>query len=180
MNNYTVQLVLGGARSGKSSLAEQYAQELFNKSNSNTELIYLATATANDQEMQARIDQHQSRRSETWQLIEEPIQVANILKKIPQGATVLVDCLTLWLSNCMHAHCWPEQRREFLELLESNTINLVLVSNEVGSGIVPMGELTRNFVDESGWLHQDIAKISNKVTLVVAGLAMDLKTTELG
>lgn len=169
-------LILGGARSGKSRLAEQTAQQLFEQSPVDNKLIYLATATADDKEMQTRIQHHQARRDENWQLIEEPINLATVLQDVPNESTILIDCLTLWLSNCLHKDCWLEQRQQFLEALKKSQANVVMVSNEVGSGIVPMGELSRLFVDESGWLHQEIAKISTHVTLVVAGLATHLKT----
>ena len=178
MNNSTTHLVLGGARSGKSRLAEQYAQALFKHSDSNSKLIYLATATADDQEMSDRIDQHKFRRDDNWQLVEEPVEIANVLSKLPSNTTILIDCLTLWLSNCMHLKCCPEQRDQLISFLKSSNNNIVMVSNEVGSGIVPLGQLSREFVDESGWLHQEIAKISTQVTLVIAGLATDLKTTD--
>ena len=87
----------------------------------------------------------------------------------------LVDCLTLWLSNCLAASVWPQEKRRLLTLIPQLKNDVILVSNEVGHGIVPMGELSRQFVDESGWLHQDIAAIADKVDFVMAGLAMPLK-----
>lgn len=179
MTNTTIQLVLGGARSGKSRLAEQSALELYKQSAAKSKLIYLATATADDSEMQTRINTHQARRDESWQLIEEPIDIAQIINESSKGTTILIDCLTLWLSNSMHADCWPEQREKLIDALKNCQANVVMVSNEVGSGIVPMGELSRNFVDQSGWLHQELATYCTKVTLVVAGLPMHLKASEL-
>ncbi len=168
-------LILGGARCGKSRLAEQTARELFECSPGNSKLIYIATATADDKEMQKRIDHHQVRRDEQWQLIEQPIELATAIQQAPDGSTILIDCLTLWLSNCLHKDCWLEQRQQFLDAVLNCPSSVVMVSNEVGSGIVPMGELSRHFVDESGWLHQELAQISTHVTLVVAGLATHLK-----
>jgi adenosylcobinamide kinase/adenosylcobinamide-phosphate guanylyltransferase len=174
-------LVLGGARSGKSGFAEQLAQTVFRQSqsvNTNPEkssLIYLATATAGDGEMKSRIAHHQQRRGPEWQLREEPLDLAEVVKNASNGTTILIDCLTLWLSNCLHQGCWPEHRMNFLNSLESSAANIIMVSNEVGSGIVPMGELSRQFVDKSGWLHQQIASIASDVSLIVAGLEMPLK-----
>jgi adenosylcobinamide kinase/adenosylcobinamide-phosphate guanylyltransferase len=167
-------LILGGARSGKSRFAEQTAHALYRQTRGAT-LVYLATATAEDSEMESRIAHHQQRRGEEWQLIEEPLDIANVIDRASDGTTILIDCLTLWLSNCLHRECWPQRRDEFLQALNTTKANVILVSNEVGSGIVPMGELSRQFVDESGWLHQQIAKQASDVTLVVAGLKMSLK-----
>jgi len=174
-NVSTKHLILGGARSGKSRYAEQSAHALFSASARPSKLIYLATATAGDQEMSDRITQHQERRGVDWELVEEPVDIASIISSAQANSTILIDCLTLWLSNCMHHECWDAERAKFLQALENSNANIVMVSNEVGSGIVPMGELSRQFVDQSGWLHQQIAQIVGKVTLVVAGLPMSLK-----
>lgn len=169
------QLILGGARSGKSRYAEQCAQAL----RPSRKRLYVATATAGDDEMSDRIQQHQERRDEQWQLIEEPIHLANVLDHAQGDSVILIDCLTLWLSNCLHEKCWVEQRDAFLRLLSETQANVIMVSNEVGSGIVPMGELSRQFVDQSGWLHQEIASVCTHVNLVVAGLPLALKGTLL-
>ncbi len=167
-------LILGGARSGKSQFAEQCVIEL--AANDDTPLIFIATATADDEEMQARIQHHQRRRDARWSLIEAPVKLASAVASSAPQATILIDCFTLWLSNCLHQGCWKEQRNAFLELLEKEQQrNIVMVSNEVGSGVVPLGELSRQFVDESGWLHQEVARHSNKVSLVCAGLPLTLK-----
>lgn len=178
----TIHLVLGGARSGKSRYAEMLASELHKKSPVSNRLIYLATATAGDQEMAARIKQHQSDRQRDqhtpWQLIEEPIEITKVIKTAQPDSTILVDCLTLWLSNCLHQQCWGEQREQLFSALDTCHANIVMVSNEVGSGIVPMGELSREFVDQSGWLHQQLAALSTDVTLVVAGLPISVKSSK--
>ena len=171
----SIQLLLGGARSGKSRLAEQYALELHKKQENVAKLIYLATATAGDSEMKTRIDNHQARRDKQWRLIEEPIDIANVIQQSNSNTTILIDCLTLWLSNCLHVDCWSEQRDKLINALNDCQANVVMVSNEVGSGVIPKGELSRTFVDESGWLHQELATLCTKVTLVVAGLPMILK-----
>jgi len=169
-------LILGGARSGKSRYAENAALALHQQSNSDSSLIYLATATSGDSEMQDRIKHHQQRRdSEKWLLKEEPVNIANVISECKSSDTILVDCLTLWLSNCLHQQCWLKQRDTLLGALNHYQGNVVMVSNEVGSGIVPMGALSRQFVDESGWLHQQLAEICDNVSLVVAGLPLHIK-----
>lgn len=169
MKNFC-ELILGGARSGKSRLAEQRARE------SGLELLYLATATAGDGEMSERIRHHQSRRGDDWALLEEPLALADaLLEHHRPDRCILVDCLTLWLSNCLHSECWPLQRNALLEALPQLQGRIIFVSNETGLGVVPIGELTRQFVDESGFLHQRLAELCPRVTLTVAGLPLTLK-----
>lgn len=167
------QLILGGARSGKSALAEQQALA------SGLRCIYVATAQAGDAEMARRIEWHQQRRDERWQLQEAPIHLAQVLRDVAGHDTcMVVDCLTLWLSNCLFcgdAEEWPRQRQALLETLPQLPGQIILVSNEVSMGVVPMGEVTRQFVDESGLLHQKLASLCDRVTLSVAGLAHILK-----
>lgn len=179
-----IHLILGGARSGKSAMAEKRAQAYADNQDKN--LIYIATAQARDGEMRARIQKHQNDRANNWQVIEEPINLANIIEQHDSAENcILVDCLTLWVSNCMcdvspsdsqsEGVTFDHQKSMLLNALENASSSIILVSNEVGHGIVPMGELSRNFVDQSGWLHQDIAKIADSVEFVIAGLAMNLK-----
>lgn len=172
------QLILGGARSGKSRLAEARAMDWSERTGG--ELLYVATANADDDEMARRIQSHQNRRETRWQLREEPLDLAGVLlDNKDRDACVLVDCLTLWLSNCLHMKCWAYERDRFLEALETiegSPLSVILVSNEVGSGIVPMGALSRQFVDASGWLHQALTPFCETVTLVVAGLPLALKS----
>ena len=172
-------LILGGARSGKSRIAQQRAEQWLtaNKSIESHGLIYLATATAGDDEMRARIAQHQSDRDSRWQTIEEPIALAKTLDSAPRESCVLVDCLTLWLSNCLHQGVWERERAELLACIDrrSNDSPWILVSNEVGSGIVPLGQLSREFVDAAGWLHQALAERANSVTLAIAGIPLSVK-----
>lgn len=163
-------LITGGARSGKSQYAETRIKEL------GKSLIYIATATANDEEMKARIQHHQERRGHEWQIIEEPIALASVLSEFNnQKYAILIDCMTLWLSNCLHNRCFQKQKERFLKALKKTKADVVVVSNEVGSGIVPLGELTREFVDHSGWLNQELAALCDSATLVVAGLPLQLK-----
>ncbi len=169
-------LVLGGARSGKSRFAERTALAI-GVAQSGTP-TYLATATALDSEMSERISQHQQQRQNAqWQLLEEPLHLGKQISRFIATDVVLIDCLTLWLSNCLHAENWLGQKQQFIEQLRTSKANFILVSNEVGNGIVPMGELSRKFVDESGWLHQEIAELCSDVTLVVAGIPTTLKSS---
>lgn len=168
------ELILGGARSGKSKLAEQRALA------SGKECVYLATAEAGDEEMARRIAHHQQRRGNDWLLVEEPIALAQtLLNQHREDRCILVDCLTLWLSNCLHHQCWQEESAALLEVLPSLQGQLIFVSNETGMGIVAMGELTRQFVDESGFLHQALAERCQQVTMTIAGLPMQLKPAHL-
>ncbi|MCW8885766.1 MAG: bifunctional adenosylcobinamide kinase/adenosylcobinamide-phosphate guanylyltransferase [Motiliproteus sp.] len=168
------ELILGGARSGKSRLAEQRALE------SELEVVYIATATVGDDEMRQRVDLHRQTRPEHWQLIEEPIELSQCLQQnAAAGRCLLVDCLTLWLSNLVHQQ--PDELTNQIDNLQQVIPQLpghiIFVSNEVGMGIVPMGELSRQFQDQSGILHQRLASLCDRVTLTVAGLPMQLKPT---
>ena len=168
----TVHLILGGARSGKSSYAERIALA------ADGPLHYLATAEAGDAEMADRLERHQALRSTRFETCECPLTLPEELAKRDQpGHTVLVDCLTLWLSNCLQTETasWSERRAALLDQLRQPQADILLVSNEVGQGIVPLGALNRRFVDEAGWLHQAIAKQADQVTWVVAGLPQKLK-----
>jgi len=169
-----LELYLGGARSGKSRLAEKAALAI------GKQLHYIATATADDEEMQARINKHKdTRANHSWVTIEEPIALAKALREYDAPShCVLVDCLTLWLSNCLLAedsHCWSNQRTQFFDSLTALSCDVIFVSNEVGQGIVPMGEINRQFVDESGFLHQELAGYCDRVIFTVAGLPQVLK-----
>lgn len=170
-------LVLGGTRSGKSRYAEEIACATGKK------LIYIATAQALDEEMENRIIHHQlSRNSENktsqWETIEEPLALAAVIKNYANENTcILVDCLTLWLTNILLAGeaVFQKERDNFLAALPQLAGDIILVSNEVGMGIVAADPLSRQFVDEAGRLHQALAKTCGKVTLVVAGLPMAIK-----
>ena len=170
-----LELILGGARSGKSRLAEQRTIE------SGFLKAYIATATGDDEEMITRIAQHQARRKTTegqspWRLQEESIKLADALHKISNSKTcILVDCLTLWLSNCLHAQCWEHERSEFFSVIPELSGRIILVSNEVGLGVVPLGKISREFVDASGLLHQELAEYCQRVTFTVSGMSIDLK-----
>ena len=168
------ELILGGARSGKSHYAETRAIE------SGLDVIYIATAQALDDEMQLRIKHHQQQRPAHWRLIEEPIELLSVLKENANASTcILVDCLTLWVSNqlCSNKHKQQiEKNSESLaSLLPTLSGNIIFVSNEVSMGVTPMGEMSRQFVDESGRLHQRLAAVCDKVTLMVAGIPSQIK-----
>lgn len=181
-----IHLVLGGARSGKSRFAESLitaralAQQKAHQSQALT-CFYFATAESLDAEMAARIAHHQTQRKTgviDWQTIESPLALSAALQQhVKKDSVVLVDCLTLWLTNhLLQAEPdWQATKAEFLQTLKTLPAEVVLVSNEVGCAIVPMGEISRRFVDEAGWLHQDIAAIADKVTFVTAGLPLQLK-----
>lgn len=172
-----IHLILGGARSGKSNYAEKLAQD------SNLAVAYIATAQVYDDEFRARIQHHQDRRPADWTLVEEPHYLANTLKKLAKVENCLiVDCLTLWLAQWICPDCnppknssWEEQREALLQALPSLPGTIILVSNEVGMGIVPLGAINRQFQDEQGRLNQAIAAIANHATFVAAGLPLSLK-----
>ncbi|UCJ15092.1 bifunctional adenosylcobinamide kinase/adenosylcobinamide-phosphate guanylyltransferase [Pseudomonas sp. MM211] len=167
------ELILGGARSGKSRLAERLAHE------SGLEVIYIATSQALDGEMSSRIRSHRDRRPAHWGLVEEPLELARILgEQASAQRCLLVDCLTLWLTNLLLLEDDARLVRErdaLLACLANLPGRLILVSNETGLGVVPMGELTRRYVDEAGLLHQAIAERCQRVVFTVAGLPMILK-----
>lgn len=168
-----MQLILGGARSGKSRLAEQIAKD------SNLNVTYIATAQAFDREMQARIEHHQAQRPGHWTVIEEPLYLADCLIELDQpNQLILVDCLTLWMSNLLmheNAELQMQQCQKLLDILPILQAEVILVSNETGLGVIPMGEISRKFVDESGRLHQQLGQIAEKVIFCVAGFPMMLK-----
>lgn len=166
------ELILGGARSGKSTLAEQRAHS------NGLSVVYLATATAGDAEMARRITHHQAHRPQSWQLVEEPIHLAHaLMTHTSEDHCVLVECLTLWLTNLLTVGetSMQQEQTALLEVLPTLPGKIILVSNEVGMGVVPTGELSRRFIDEAGRLHQQLAAICDRVTLVVAGLEQRLK-----
>ncbi|MGE0116294.1 MAG: bifunctional adenosylcobinamide kinase/adenosylcobinamide-phosphate guanylyltransferase [Steroidobacteraceae bacterium] len=172
------ELIVGGARSGKSSLALQRALM------SDKEVVYVATAHAGDAEMQARIEQHRSERPVQWQTVECQQRLADCLLSLDGSRRcIIVDCLTLWLSNVLFSEiaaqlqeqAWQQQRDALLHCLPRLQGDIVLVSNEVGLGIVPDNALARHFRDEQGWLNQVVARCCERVTLVAAGLPLTLK-----
>lgn len=164
-----VTLVLGGARSGKSARALALA--------GSPPHVFIATAEALDEEMAARIKAHQNEREDTWELVEAPLALADaITERASPETAILVDCLTLWLSNLMHHHRSVEaETGRLLEVLEAAPGLIVLVSNEVGMGLAPDNALGRRFRDEQGRLNRRVAEVADRVEFVAAGLPLVLK-----
>ena len=184
------ELIIGGARSGKSALAQQRARQ------SALAVVYLATARAEDPEMARRVAHHRQQRPAHWTSIEEPVRLASVLRRHASDDTcILVDCLTLWLSNLFfagHAAAQADagqtiecplltaETAALLECLPGLPGRLILVSNEVGWGIVPINAVARAFADEQGRLNQKVAAACDRVTLTAAGLPLELKSNSQG
>lgn len=164
-------LILGGARSGKSRLAQQMAERHCGR------LCFIATAEAIDPEMASRIARHQSDRGQRWHTVEAPVALAEAIARAGDGnGAILVDCLTVWLGNLMHhGHDIEAAVQQLIAACHSVQVPLLLVSNEVGQGIVPDNVMARTFRDLAGRLHQDIAAAANSVWFVTAGLPQRLK-----
>lgn len=170
-----IRLILGGVRSGKSLYAEQLASQTMSSK------IYIATAEVLDGEMAERIEIHKKRRGEDWKTIEEPVEIIKIINPPATGhqppATILIDCLTLWLANLLHREIDIIQQVDLLvEALEATRAEVILVSAEAGLGIIPENALARKFLDYAGILHQRVAGVANEVVLVVAGIPMIIKS----
>jgi len=164
-------LVLGGARSGKSAFAEKLVEA------ASPERLYLATGQAWDDEMRARIASHQSRRGDGWQTLEAPVELTEALQDNARDERpILVDCLTLWVTNLMLGEHDIEAAFERLAAaLPGLSGPVVFVSNEVGLGIVPDNAMARAFRDHAGRLHQQIAGLADEVHFVAAGLPLKMK-----
>lgn len=170
-------LILGGARSGKSAFAEKLAEQ------SGLDVTYIATAQVYDDEFAARIQHHKDRRPPHWALAEEPHFLARALQaNAAEQRCIIVDCLTLWLAQWICNDCnppaessWQAERAALLALLPTLPGRVILVSNEVGMGIVPLGEINRRFQDEQGRLNQAVAAVCDQVFFVAAGLPLKLK-----
>ena len=179
------ELVIGGARSGKSTHAEKRALE------SGMHVVYVATAQVLDGEMERRVAHHRARRPADWGLVESPLGLFDTLRQHAAPDTcLLVDCLTLWLTNLLFAgeaakqaeagqalDCplFERETRSLIEGLPQLPGRVIMVSNEVGCGIVPMNAISRLFADEQGRLNQRVAAVCDRVTLVAAGLPLQLK-----
>jgi len=191
-------LLVGGARSGKSTLAVRWAGER------RLPVCCIVTAVAADAEMQSRIEAHRRARPPDWRLIEEPVHLERALREASrEGAVVLIDCVTLWISNCLWPNVadpsgararhlpdevgeagdaggpdeagWQRERAVFLDALATSSAEVLLVSNEVGAGIVPENAAARRFRDEQGWLNQRLAELCDSVYWIAAGLPLRLK-----
>jgi adenosylcobinamide kinase/adenosylcobinamide-phosphate guanylyltransferase len=178
-------LVLGAARSGKTRFALNLANGLARGRDGR--VVYAATAEARDAEMRERIARHRAERAASWQTLEAPRELARALGALEAPSVIVIDCLTLWLSNAMLADfnegastnplpTWTRERDAFMSWLARCQHALVIVSNEVGGGIVPTSALARHFQSEQGWLNQDVARVCESVTLVVAGLPLSIKS----
>ncbi|MGB5709074.1 MAG: bifunctional adenosylcobinamide kinase/adenosylcobinamide-phosphate guanylyltransferase [Arenicellales bacterium] len=167
-----IELIAGGARSGKSTYALKAAEA---KSGNK---VFVATATADDDEMKERIIRHQAQRNRDWRLVEQPQYLAKVVEQFGSADVLLIDCLTLWLSNwlCSERYDqWEREKQQFLRALTDTEAEVLLVTNEVGMGVVSANQLSRQFVDQSGWLHQDIAAVADRVTMIMFGLPYCLK-----
>jgi adenosylcobinamide kinase / adenosylcobinamide-phosphate guanylyltransferase len=173
-------LLIGGARSGKSALAQRWATERSNN------VCTLVTGAETDPEMAARIAAHRRDRPPHWQVREEPVSLGRALREeSTPGRLILLDCLTLWISNCLWPpsfdpatagdSVWRNERADFLDTLGTSTTDVIIVTNEVGAGIVPDNAASRTFRDEQGWLNQSVAAICAEVFFVTAGLPLRLK-----
>ncbi|WP_068119313.1 bifunctional adenosylcobinamide kinase/adenosylcobinamide-phosphate guanylyltransferase [Tropicimonas marinistellae] len=164
-------LITGGARSGKSRHAECRARALPGGR------VYIATAEAHDDEMRGRIAKHRAQRAgDGWTTVEAPLDLVAVLARTDGEGVRLVDCLTLWLSNLLLAERdWEPEAARLVEALRRQSDPVVLVSNEVGMGIVPENALARSFRDAQGWLNQRVADVADEVEFVVAGLPLRVK-----
>jgi len=168
--------VTGGAKSGKSSFVLSETAKHEGKK------AFIATAEALDEEMKNRIEKHKGERGEGWDTYEEPLRVTEVIKNIEgKYGAIVVDCLTLWLSNLMHANLdITSEIEKIIEVLRNSKLqttnsNLFLISNEVGAGIVPENKLAREFRDLAGTMNQKVAGVSDEVFMVVAGIPVKIK-----
>ncbi|WP_347490917.1 bifunctional adenosylcobinamide kinase/adenosylcobinamide-phosphate guanylyltransferase [Desulfoscipio sp. XC116] len=188
MTNGEIVLVIGGARSGKSSLAEKLA------ASAGSDINYVATAGVHDDEMAERVKQHRLRRPAGWRTVEETHMLADVLLSFSPGAVVLIDCLTLWMSNLLLDDNIPlfgasaaekedyiiDQARKIVQVARDRQLHLIMVSNEVGCGLVPEHKLGRLYRDIAGRVNQLLAELADRVFYVVAGLPLELKTLAAG
>ena len=182
-------LIIGGARSGKTAHAIALAKSLSEARGVN--VTYVATAQALDQEMQHRISLHRAERPATWRTLEAPAGLAQALRGQETSSILIIDCMTLWLSNALLQDfredaptaplpTWAAERDKFLQWLSLARVEVLLISNEVGMGIVPLAPVARRFQDEQGRLNQLLAAACDQVTLVVAGIAVPIKNFRAG
>lgn len=177
-------LILGGARSGKTAHAIAWAKSL--SAQKSFDVTYVATAQPLDDEMRHRISLHRAERPPEWHTLEAPGALAQALARLPSDHIVVIDCMTLWLSNALlrdfredaptaELSTWQDERARLLQWLDQSGSEVLLISNEVGAGIVPMSAISRRFQDEQGRLNQALAALCEQVTLVVAGIAVPIK-----
>ena len=168
-----IELILGGAKSGKTAHALQCAVD------SRLDVTYVATATSGDEEMATRIANHKAERPDHWGLIEEPIALARVIYEHAQeDRCLIIDCLTLWFTNLLFNEdksLFPSQTESLLQALGTSSGHIIMVSNETGLGIVPINRMSRQFCDAAGLMHQRVASVSTRVKMVMAGLPLILK-----
>ena len=163
-------LVTGGARSGKSALAERLAQSCGNK------VIYIATSEPFDDEMQSRIDRHRARRDAGWRTVDSPLELPDMLVQTDGDAPRLVDCLTMWLNNLIyHNRDVGDEMDRLIKVISEQQADLVMVTNEIGSGLVPQTAEARKFRDLAGELNQMVAQAASQVYLSVSGIPVKIK-----
>ena len=186
-----ITLILGGARSGKSSFDKKKAQKI-----GDDEVIYLATAEVKDDEMKERIKLHQQQRNDSWQTIEEPLHIGEVLSSLPENEVVLIDCITVYISNLIFVGLnekkdksnetntqeidFGDKEKLIMEKMKklvdaAKNKDVILVSNEVGMGVVPSTKLGREFRDIAGRVNQYLAKKADEVYITIAGLPVELK-----
>lgn len=168
-------LILGGQRSGKSRYAEHLGRQWLAQE-AGREVMVVATAMAADGEMQQRIERHRRDRPSGFATLEEPLDLGGAIVRASQpGRLLIVDCLTLWVTNVLMPHGqepvgdWRARKDALLSALDPCRSPVILVSNEIGQGVIPMGAVLRQFVDELGWLHQDVSRRCARLTWMVAG-----------
>ena len=163
-------LVTGGARSGKSVFAEKRTKQL------GSPLIYIATSEVIDTEMKKRVEEHQARRGSEWQTFHAPINLKETLIETDGKGPCLVDCLTFWLNNLIfHDEDIDAAKKELITVLNERSDPVVLVTNEIGSGIIPENSLARRFLDEAGRLNQTISQIADEVYVSISGIPLQIK-----
>jgi adenosylcobinamide kinase/adenosylcobinamide-phosphate guanylyltransferase len=164
-------LVTGGARSGKSSFAEKRTKQL------GSSLVYIATSEIIDSEMEKRVAEHQARRGSEWQTLHAPLKLTAALFETDGKGPCLVDCLTIWLNNLIfHNEDTVVATKELIKVLEKRSDPVVLVTNEVGSGIVPENALARRFRDEAGRMNQIISQVADEVYVSISGIPLQIKS----
>lgn len=170
-----IHLITGGRRSGKSLYAEQCAASRAEHAKSH--LVYIATAQPVDEEMQARIDLHIVRRGAEWKTIEAPLMLAEAIISVDLGHVMLIDCLSVWLTNLIHHKQDIDTAiSQFTEALAAAQFDIIIVTNETGLGIIPADSISRKFSDQAGELNQRIAQLAEKIDLIIMGIPLALKS----
>ncbi len=178
--NENITFVIGGCRSGKSSWALKQADRIVPDPDENKRKIFIATSVPADSEMENRVIKHQKERGKSWQTIEAPVSIDTVIQeKSPVATVILVDCLTLWVSNLLFEYNDPVRIEQAVSRLENvlakSNCPVFLVSNEVGYGIVPENSLARQFRDMAGFVNQRIAAVAHRVVTTIAGIDVQIK-----